>query len=350
MAPPRPWQSRVSRLRTHSDARAAHMCLHILPRARISYASGRRGCQYVRVTLVISVHNRDTIWMVTDRRLSYSGRPPCDDAVKVMTLGTTDGVAILGYAGLGATSKRVQPSEWMSAVLRGRGGLTLEQALGVLAAAAQRELPKHLRGMPGGAHYIIVPAFVRGDAGARVYSIDNVIDAKTGTHFYRYTRHVAPHPGSLAPRIVLGGSGGIYLRTKRDKAWQRELLRLLKAHDNGRISDLLIADHLAKLNAEAHQNVADESVGPRCIVVWRRRRDALRERSGGGHQFYTGITRERNKYPIPTIATGIDMLALGNVLIKQLRGADGLKNFATDLDEMSRLAAELPSDPDEKLR
>ena len=90
-----------------------------------------------------------------------------------MRLETTDGVGLLAYAGLGATPRGTQPSDWMSAVLRGRGGQTFEQALGVLSAAATRELPRHLARMPSGAHFIVIPAFVRG-VGSRLYSIDNV--------------------------------------------------------------------------------------------------------------------------------------------------------------------------------
>jgi hypothetical protein len=33
---------------------------------------------------------------------------------------------------IGATSKGTQPPEWVNAVLRGRGGMAFEQALGVL--------------------------------------------------------------------------------------------------------------------------------------------------------------------------------------------------------------------------
>jgi hypothetical protein len=82
------------------------------------------------MTLVLSVHSRDSLWLVVDRRLSYGGRRlPSDDAVKVMNLETTDGVGLLAYAGLGATPQGTQPSEWISAVLRGREGLTFEKAL-----------------------------------------------------------------------------------------------------------------------------------------------------------------------------------------------------------------------------
>jgi hypothetical protein len=49
-----------------------------------------------------------------------------------MFLETADGVAILGYAGLGATALATEPAHWMRAVLRGRV-LPLERSLEVLA-------------------------------------------------------------------------------------------------------------------------------------------------------------------------------------------------------------------------
>jgi hypothetical protein len=207
--------------------------------------------------LVLSVHSRDSLWLAVDRRLSYSdGRPPIDDAIKVMHLETIDGVGLLAYAGLGDTPRGTQPSNWMSTVLRGRGGLTFEQALGILSAAANKELPKYLARMPVGAHFIIVPAFVR-DVGSRLYSIDNVVDGKTGKHWYRYTSHQRTAlPGSPSARLAVTGTGGIYLAQK-DRAWRRALLGLATAHDRSKVSDHLIADQLARLNYEAHQGVRD---------------------------------------------------------------------------------------------
>ena len=72
------------------------------------------------MTFILAVRGPKSIWLLADRRLSYEGRLPKDDACKVMFLETTDGVAILGYAGLGATARGTEPSDWMSAVLRGR--------------------------------------------------------------------------------------------------------------------------------------------------------------------------------------------------------------------------------------
>ena len=84
----------------------------------------------------------------------------------------------------------------MSTALRGRGGMTFEQTLGVLADAATRELPEHLASVQGGRHSIDIQAFIRG-IGSRVYTIDNVVNHKTGQHWYRYTSHQrTADPGS----------------------------------------------------------------------------------------------------------------------------------------------------------
>jgi hypothetical protein len=277
--------------------------------------------------------------------------------VKIMDLETTDGHGVLAYAGLGATSKGTQPSEWMSAVLRGRGGMTFEQTLGVLSAASNRELPKHLASVSGGGHFIIIPAFVRG-IGSRLYSIDNVVDHKTRQHRYRYTSHQrTAEPDSPSIRLATAGTGGDYILRNKDRAWGRALLSLVNEHDRGKISDHLIADQLARLNYEAHKAVRDGSVGPRSIVVWRRRPDARRPISGGGHHLYTGVDRDRDSDPIPTIGNGMDVQAIAGILMKQFqRGiadhgfAPGALDFHLDKDELNRLLADIPSDPDERLR
>jgi hypothetical protein len=328
--------------------------VYVNQRVQIHGAGVTPLCEHVYVTLVLSVHSRDSLWLVVDRRLSYGGhRPPIDDAIKVMDLETTDGRGLLAYAGLGATSQGTQPSEWMSSVLRGRGGLTFEQALGILATVATRELPKHLASMLGGAHFIIVPAFVRG-VGPRLYSIDNIVHGKTGRHWYRFTSHqYAAESWSRSPRIALGGTGGLYLAQKAP-GWQRDLLSLVKAHDHGKASDRLIADQLAKLNYEAHREVRDGTVGPRCIVVWRRRPDARQPAPGGGHQFYTCVERDRNSGGIPTIGNGMDVNSIVSVMMEHFRSrfADGFSpaTFQVDEGEMNRLLANLPDKPDEKLR
>jgi hypothetical protein len=317
---------------------------------------------------VFSVQSRDTLWVVADRRLSYKGRPPKDDAMKIVSLETSDGVGVLAYAGLGATPRGTQPSEWMSAVLRGRGGLTFEQTLGRLATVATRELPRHLAAIPDPSqrsHLIIAPAFIKG-IGSRLYAIDYVIDAKTGEHRYSFRSYVRGDvPGSQSVRIAGAGSGVAYT-SEKSRDWHRALRSLVRDHDRGKVSDDVIADRLARLNFEVHEDrtrQGDNTVGPRSVVIWRRRRDARPGRPGGGHLFYTGTSRDffaetsrdRDRAWIPTIINGNDVMALGRVWMEtihpQLTGVDfHPDNINLDTDELNRRLAALPDTPDDMLR
>lgn len=306
------------------------------------------------MTFVVSVFSRNSLWVVVDRRLSYGGlRPPVDDAIKVMGLTTNDGNGVLAYAGLGATRRGTQPSEWMSAVLRGRGDLTFEQSLDVLARAATRELPKYLIDIPDG-HFIVVPAFLKG-IGSRLYSIDNVVHSKTKQHWFRYTYYQRDVPGSPSVRIAFAGSGGHYLAQKGGFD-RRSFFSLVKKHDRGKVSSQCVADRLAELNYETHKAMeaaGDRTVGPRCIVVWRRRQGLRKDIRGGGHLFYTGVDRERECPTIPSVGSGMDTQALVNLISKQFQRnlADhGFNPAAFDVDEMNRLAAGIPNQPDERLR
>lgn len=311
-------------------------------------------CDHGLVTLVISLHSRDTLWLLADRRLSDGrGKVIRDDAVKLMILETLDGVGVVSYAGLGATPGGTEPSAWMSAVLRGRGGLTFDQSLGVLSEVATRELPRYLSRMSGGAHFILSPAFIRG-VGPRLYSIDNVVEK--GAHWARYTHWVRPDT-ALPPRIGLTGSGAPFLARQSD--WKRDLLSLGNANDRGRVSDLAVADQLAALNYRTHRDSGLMSVGPRSVVVWRRRPEAGASRSGGAHQFYDGRDREKDSAGIPMISNGMDVTALLAAIMPVMTSRsrlmmdsdDGqIRDDSEEFDAQMRAAVEhLPDDPDEKL-
>ena len=210
------------------------------------------------MTLILTVNGPESIWMLVDRRLSSKGRPPKDDARKVMFLETTDGVAILGYTGFGATALGTEPADWMSAVVRGRS-LPLEQSLGALAEAMKNQIPRHIVQMPGyggPAHHVIVPAFL-GDE-PRLYTIDLVFAPDRKTFRFRYTCHgcnTTTPSTPRTPRFGLGGTGGLYL--DQDKKWVRSLLGMIRANDRGQVSLLAVADHLAKLNNEVHLGIPD---------------------------------------------------------------------------------------------
>jgi hypothetical protein len=269
------------------------------------------------MTLLLTVFGRESMWMMTDRRLSFAGGRWEDTARKVMLLQTTDAVAILGYAGLGATDRGTEPADWMSSVLRGRN-LPLEQSLAVLAEAMVKQFPKHMIQLEDErpAHNIFVTAFFGNEP--RLYTIDLVFAPDRKNYYFRHTRHVVDRPnagGPRTPRLGLAGSGGFYLR--RDTKWVRKLLHLVRANDLKQVSSHVVADHLANLNYEVHLGMKVKSVGPSCIVVWRNRRDGI-HKGGGAHQFYDGTKREVDVPCLPQIAQGRDMSAVTDIIFRHL--------------------------------
>lgn len=296
------------------------------------------------MTLILAVTSPESVWLLADRRLSYQGRPPKDDGNKIMFLEATDGVAILGYAGLGKTIAGTEPSDWMSAVLRGRN-LRIEQYLEVLARALQEQLPRHMLRMPGSghvAHHVVVSAFVEGKP--RLYTIDLILTPDRKSKGFRFVRHEQKH--GAPPRYGLGGSGGLHLFA--DRRWMRSLARILTASDRKRVTHMAVAHELARLNYAVSQAITDKSVGPQCIVGCRFRK------GGGGHWAYEGARLGGNASP-PQIAQGFDMRALANLLMpvsleifKRMEAGevDPKPNEA----ELNASMAQIPNTPDEKLR
>jgi hypothetical protein len=319
-------------------------------------SNGRAGAwdrnEVLFVTLVVTVNGPETIWLLADRRLSRKGQPPKDDGCKVMVLETTDGIAILGYAGLGATIHGTEPADWMSAVLRGRN-IPLEQSLGVLAEAMRKQFPRHMLAMPsaggGPAHSVLVPAFL-GDE-ARLYTIDIALTPDRKRYAFRYTRHVVDKPPRKprTPRLAIAGSGAQYLI--KDKKWMRSLLRLVNAYaPRKQVGAHAVADHLPKLNYDVYRQVSDKSVGPRCIVAWRNKKVGL-HKGGGGHQAYVGTTRADTPL-IPTVGAGMavheiigTMMPHMTEMFEAMRAGQPAKE-PDWADDFARLADK----PDENLR
>lgn len=273
----------------------------------------------------------------------------------MMFLETTDGTAILGYAGLGATSRGTEPADWMSAVLRGRN-LPLEQSLGVVAEAMKQQFPRHMIQMPSNGspvHNVIIPAFVGEEQ--RLYSIDLVFAPDRKSYQFRYTRHVAqksPAEAPRTPRLGIGGTGALCLM--KDKKWMRSLFRVVRASDRGNVSPYAVADHLVILNNNVHLAVTDKSVGPRCVVAWRFRKGGV-QNGGGGHQFYTGPKRDASSPSLPTIGNGMDVNSLVGVLMSHMKNPfeamrAGEPAQELDKDEINAALARLPDKPDEDLR
>ncbi|WP_290898970.1 hypothetical protein, partial [Hoeflea sp.] len=226
------------------------------------------------MTLILTIQTRGSIWLVADRRLSAPGKPPIDDAIKAAIVEVTDGIAMLGYSGLGATALGSQPSQWVSSVLRGRHH-PLEHMLKVVAEAMKREFIPHLEGVRDTKlrrHSFIVPAFLNDRP--QIYSID-MAHTDQG-YWFRYTRHIiggALTPLQIAATIGLAGSGTAAL-LPIDR-WKRPLLNLVRAYNEKKILGRTVAKHLAQLAYSSHLATKDGTVGPDCLVIWRNSKRSL---------------------------------------------------------------------------
>ena len=295
------------------------------------------------------------MWTVADRRLTDNkGRVVREDARKIMFLETTDGVAILAYAGLGSTARGTEPSDWMSAVLRGRNW-TLEQSLDTLANALKREMPSHLNGLrvqAGTSHNVLISAFVNNEP--RVYTIDLALSPDRQRSTFRCTRWIVSTKDlpPRTPNFGLAGSGTVVLA--RDTSWRRHVLGLVNAYDRHRITAKTVADALAAVNHRVSLALADGTVGPKCIVAWRNRRTGV-HKDGGGHQAFTGTARDQDTHSLPTISNGMDTHAILAALMPHSRKhlaalLAGNADAQLDTDAANADLAQLPETPDEKLR
>ena len=310
------------------------------------------------MTLILTIQTRGSIWLVADRRLSAPGHQPIDNAIKVVRVYSNDGIAMIGYAGLGATARKNQPSEWVSNVLRGRKNIGLEEMLHVIAKAMKKEFPPHIGKIPdvqSRRHHFIISAFLNDQP--RIYTIDMVyID---GAYHFRNVHHTIG--GILTPLQItvpfcLAGSGAGALQ---NMYWKRHILRFIEAYHRKKVHGQTVAKELAKIAYESHRRTKDGSVGPDCLVMWTSSKRSLHK----GEANYMFFSHGENTYntSIPTIDNGMDMMALGKVgydvvvpyheaVLSSKEKGEEQPNFDNMLKKLKEAVSRLPSKPDEKLR
>lgn len=304
------------------------------------------------MTFILIITGPQTIWALADRRLSRPSLLPFDNACKLMSLNTTDGEAILGYAGLGRTALGTEPSKWMSAVLRGQN-LSMEDSLRVLANAVWSQIPKHLASVPAEmrTHVILASCFVGNDLRTRAIDLIESADQKQPVVRVHTLFNQHPNGNPLPARIVIAGSG---MRFLPPNGWARPLLRLVRAYDEGKIFPHVVADALAELNLRVSKKAIDGSVGPSCIVAWRYKVVGL-HKGTCGHQSYTGCTRDLQSPTLPLIVQGMDMQAIGQIYMQHYADIyESNPNFSVPFDPdtagLNEKISKLPFGPDEKLR
>jgi hypothetical protein len=261
-----------------------------------------------------------------------------------MLLDTTDGTAILAYAGLGATAAGTEPSDWMSATLNGLN-LPMEQSLGHLAEKIKERLLGHLKGSP---HVVVAPAFVTGEA--RLYMISAVHSREKKEYSIKYERRIMRPDLPITPRVCCAGSGAAAVR-KGGLKCMRDILRLIAAHDRRAVTALTVADQFAALNDTVAAE--DNLVGRRCIVAWRYSPQGVHG-GGGGHQYYSGSDRDADSRALPTLAQAFDIRAIVGVIgpyTFDLMKASKESGVPIEIDttKVNELLGELPEGPNDEL-
>lgn len=306
------------------------------------------------MTLILAATGKKSIWVLADTRLTYGRGVFSDSGEKLLRLETSDGVAILGYAGLGATSEGTQPSTWMANVLRGRN-VPLEHALSFLATAAKSQLPPHLthiNSQTGPFHAIVAAAIVAGEP--RIYTIRLQVSDDRRALGFEFNRELQRKPGSnyrFTPRFVATGSGALAIPAP---STDLDLLKkLIHRAERRQQRPQTVASFMARMNQKASKLVADKTVGKRCMVAWHIHRNGDEQESG--LVAFNGTLRERRSYKIQTIQRGTDINALISLvwdhLNDQYRSAgNNWKGVRIDEEKFNESTRLLPRDPDENLR
>lgn len=257
------------------------------------------------MTLIMALHGAKSVWLCTDRRLTYPTNIR-DDGCKVLSISGTDGVALLGYSGLGDSLAKTQPSDWMNDVLKDQHGLTVAQQLGLIADATKLHMPAQLALMNGTQfHAALASAIVNGEPCLYAMSIElRGIGLPPNFVFNRYCP---------PPRFAFAGSGADYLND--ENKWTRDILRIVGRVESGHVNPLAVADRLAAMNETVASK--DLFVSEECIVAW--------HHNGGCHQLYNGAKRgAQEPFFLPIMSNGVDGRDLAKLMMPL-----GLQQFAT---------------------
>jgi hypothetical protein len=143
--------------------------------------------------------------------------------------------------------------------------------------------------------------------------------------------------------MAFTGSGSNHLPPGN---WQRELTRIINAHDRNHVSALTVADRLAKLCFEVHSR--DRFTGPNSLVIWRYAKHG-RHKGGGGHQFYESAHRSNENAVIPMVGNGMDVSALVQTILAHASGGIANLSKPDTIKALDQAVSLLPTEPDDAL-
>lgn len=261
------------------------------------------------MTFAVVLASRTAIWACTDRQLTdirNAGRSS-KSGVKITSIETRDGVALLVYAGIGRV-RDTQVSQWVYRTLRSLN-LPLERLLEHVSDAAQRRLAPHVRRV-GSTHFFIAAA-IR-DRRHYLYEIDLRTSPPQVIRYEPRTR------GQV--RIGITGSGAIYaLRHERSR--MISIARSIRQYERGNVSAKFIASQLASLNAAISARAyadGDNTVSPEAIVIHRHPNS---QKSGGQQWCFDAAGKQYNDpdATVPTVANGLPVSDIVGALMGEMR-------------------------------
>lgn len=305
------------------------------------------------MTFSVVLASRTSVWACTDRQLT-DPRPGKSGptGVKITAIHADGGFALMAYAGVGRV-RDTQVSRWVYRTLVGKG-LTLEDAMVLVADAAQRRLAPFAPRVRGG-HFFIASA-IRPGAHC-LYAIDV---AKTSAR----PRERIEARGRNHSQFAVTGSGAP-IATEFERSRLVRISRLVRRHNMGKLSAEAIAFEFAALNIAVssrmrsmtppNQTVSAESV---VAVINRRprRMDAgdLRQWCFDANGTPAADPVER----IPEVSRGIPLSdivdAMGEVLRqgqwREMTQATHSERFAAMNAETTAAISGVSAKPDEQFR
>lgn len=230
--------------------------------------------------------------------------------------------------------------------------MDVETSLFCIAEAMTIQFPRHISTLPPThprLHSFIVPAII--NEKMYIYSVDLRRLRNNADYTYEVNQQMLDIQDKvISCPIYAAGSGAVALGHLGN--WERPLLRMIQAYDNGKIGGSIVADEFAKLN----QCIAkkDKWVGDRCIVAWANSKSG-RYQGGGDYQYYTGRNRDLISHGFPSLWTGTDLGALAGIFDAMFdenlrRGIRWPQAMEFDSERIKKRLSELPNRPDEELR
>jgi len=262
------------------------------------------------MTFAVVLSSRTAIWACADRQLTVRQSAPHSSkaGVKITCIETSDGMALLTYAGIGRVHD-TQVSRWVYRTLRGIN-MSLERSLEHVWSAGQRRLLGHAR--RAGTGHLFIASAIR-DGKHYVYVIDLL-------------KQDAPQVIRIEPRtrtnvkIAIAGSGALVAQ-RYETSRMRQLGRLVRQYERANISAAFIASQLAALNvtvSKRAREAGDNTISAESVVIHRHPKSKTRPAGRFWCFDDAGKPINDSEAVVPTVACGFPVTDLGAMIMADL--------------------------------